>query len=54
MIIRFCMETPMTEGRVFEMGDEMLLQFAHMNQSACLGPHLLLFDRLLNPNQFPL
>ena len=28
------METPTTEGHVFETGDEMLLQFAHMNESA--------------------
>ena len=33
-VIRLCTETPTAGGRIFETGDEMLLQFAHENKGA--------------------
>ena len=33
-IIRLCKETPSVGGRLFEMGDEELLRFAHKHQGA--------------------
>ena len=32
--IRLCTATPTARGRVYETGDEKLLQFAHKNQGA--------------------
>jgi hypothetical protein len=36
IVIRLCVETPTAGGRVFEKGDEYLLQFAHEIQRALL------------------
>lgn len=36
-VIRLCKETPTAGGRLFEMGDEELLRFAHLNQGAFLS-----------------
>ena len=36
-VIRLCTVTPTAGGRVFETGDEKLLQFAHKNQGAFLS-----------------
>jgi hypothetical protein len=33
-VFRLCMETPTAGGRVFEMGDEMLLKFANKIEGA--------------------
>ena len=53
-IIRLCTETPTAGSRVFETGDEKLLQFAHENQGAFYTSHLLLlFNLLVTVNQFP-
>ncbi|KAN0126342.1 hypothetical protein V8E53_015131 [Lactarius tabidus] len=49
----FCTETPTTGGRVFETGDEKLLQFAHENKV----PLMLVFtqyDRLVRTKEYQL
>ena len=33
-VIRLCTETPTAGGRIFETGDEKLLQFAYENKGA--------------------
>ena len=52
-VIRLCTETPTAGGRVFETGDEKLLQFAHKNQGTFPTSSCYSFNRLVI-NQFPL
>ncbi|KAH9054722.1 hypothetical protein EDB87DRAFT_1646032, partial [Lactarius vividus] len=42
-IIRLCTETPPAGGRVFEKGDELLVQFAHDNKDARVAYERCLF-----------
>jgi len=40
---RLCTETPTAGGRVFETGDERLLQLAHQTESAFLTTTLVMY-----------
>ena len=42
---RLCTETPTAGGRVFETGDERLLQLAHQTESAFLTIYLVMYVR---------
>ncbi|KAN0129083.1 hypothetical protein V8E53_013079 [Lactarius tabidus] len=49
-----CTETPTAGGRVFETGDERLLQFAHKNNGTFSIFVLLLFDWLMSTKEMQL
>jgi hypothetical protein len=57
LLFRLCIETPTAGGRVFERGDENLLQLVHehgIQSSLSTSPFTDFCDRLMIVNQFPL
>ena len=40
-VIRLCTETPAAGGRIFETGDEQLLEFAHKKDGAFPTSHMI-------------
>ena len=47
-VIRLCKETPSAGGRLFEMGDEELLRFAHKNQGSFSSSRLDSLQLMIN------
>ncbi len=52
-VIRLCTETPTAGGRLFETGDEKLLQYAHEKEGAFPKSCFIIFSSTGDHGQFP-